>query len=111
MKKINLPVLTLSGLCLFCGVPRVLAQPGSGIRLGPSLLLTPEISASYNWNSNVNVRRRALDEGGERLDENDGDTFVSGQASLSLKHWNKSTQTNAKAWYNTQNYAEFTELD
>lgn len=101
----------ISGLLAVTFASQLQAQPGSSIRLGESLLLTPEISASYNWNSNVNLRRRALDEGGEVLDENDGDTFVSGQARLALRHWNKSTQTNASAWYNIQNYATFTELD
>jgi len=86
-------------------------QPGNGIKLGKTTLLTPEISASYSWNDNVNLRRRAVDEGGEVLEENESDTFISGQISLALRHWNRNMQINSKVWYNVENYEEFDELD
>ncbi len=86
-------------------------QPGNGIKLGKTTLLTPEISAAYTWDNNVNLRRRALDEGGNVLDEESEDSYVSGRLSLALRHWNRSMQINSKVWYNVENYKEFDELD
>jgi hypothetical protein len=94
-----------------CSVSQAQLKPGDGIRLGKTTLLVPEISASYTWNDNVNLRRRAVDAGGEVLEENDADTFISGQLGLSLRHWNKSMQVNSKVWYNIQDYAKFNDLD
>jgi hypothetical protein len=89
----------------------VMAQPGNGIRLGQSALLTPQLTASYKWDDNVNLRRRAVEEGGDDLEQNDSDTVISAQASLSLQYWNRSSQVNSKIWYNRQRYDTYTVLD
>lgn len=111
--KTNPPLHPVLVVCsLLCAIPLTAQlQPGNGIKLGKTTLLTPQISASYNYNDNVNLRRRATDEGGDRLDENDSDSFISGQASLFLRHWNRSSQLNSKVWYNVQDYEDFDNLD
>lgn len=101
----------LAALFLTSGPLTAQIQPGNGIKLGKTTLLVPQISASYSYNDNINLRRRAVDEGGERLDVNDSDSFISGQASLSLRHWNRSSQINSKVWYNVEDYEEFDNLE
>ncbi|MGA0316005.1 MAG: outer membrane beta-barrel protein [Alphaproteobacteria bacterium] len=86
------------------------AQPGSGIRIGESLLMTPELSASYNWNNNVSLRSRALENGNENEQGKQSDSYTAGQVSLSLRHWNRSSQTLARGWYNIENYKKFDDL-
>lgn len=91
--------------------PGLMAQPGSGIRLGEQSLIVPSLTASYNYNSNVNIRERALDEGGEDLDDEDSDSFLSTGARLSLQHWNASTRLTGTMWFNKQTYFDRDELD
>ncbi len=98
-------------LCLATPWFAAFAQPGSGIRLGSQTVLTPEINASANWNDNVNLRRRATDEGGERLDRNDSDSFISTGLSLSARHWSQSTQWNSRLWLNNRGYFDNSNLD
>ncbi|MCC5843116.1 MAG: outer membrane beta-barrel protein [Verrucomicrobia bacterium] len=87
------------------------AQPGSGIRIGEQTVITPEVSASVNYNDNVNLRRRALSEGGEVLNNNDSDRFLNTQVSLAFRHWTDQTQWNARAWYGERRYDEQSNLD
>ncbi len=103
--------ITSSLLILCTGVGTLFAQPGNGIRLGQQLVLTPELTGSYNYNDNVNLRRRALDEGGEVLDENESDSFLSSGASLLGRYWNDSTQWNGNAWLNNRTYDKNSNLD
>jgi len=89
----------------------VFAQPGSGIRLGEQTLLTPEVNLSYNYNDNVNLRRRAVSDGGEFLDVNDSDQFMNYQLSLSFRHWAAQTQWHSRAWFGSKLYNENSDLD
>lgn len=96
--------LGLTSLCLW-------AQPGSGVRIGEQTVLIPEVSASFNYNDNVNLRRRAVSEGGEFLDRNESDWFLNTQLSLSLRRWANQTQWNARIWYGERRYDKRDNLD
>ncbi len=87
------------------------AQPGFGVRLGETTTLQPEISGSISYDDNVNVRRRALGEGGENLSRSDDDIFTRWQASLSLLHWNDTTRVTGRGWFNTRLYQDNSNLD
>lgn len=102
----SLSICLLTAAFFPSGFLRAQLQPGSGIQLGKTTLLIPSLSASYSWDDNVNLRRRALDEGGDELDadEDSSATFVTGRFNLMLRHWNKSTQFTSNLWYNIDNY-------
>jgi len=110
MKTNRVSTLAVS-LFLLAAVPPLLAQPGSGIRVGQQTLLIPELSLSMNHNDNIRLRERALDQGGEDLEDSESDTFLNAQTTLFLRHWSDSSQINGKAWFNTQNYNDNRDLD
>lgn len=88
------------------------AQPGNGIRLGPMTSLTPELSSSWNYNDNSNLRRRALSETDQgNLNRNDSDQSFSNQLSLSFLHLGSDSRYTARGWYGMDSYDKFSELD
>ncbi len=89
----------------------VWAQPGSGIRAGDQTVLIPSFNLSFNHNDNVNLRRRAISEGGEDLGRNDSDSFLNTQFALAMTHWGDFAQYNARAWFGQRRYDENTRLD
>lgn len=100
------------GMSILLFTPQILlAQPGSGIRVGEQTLLVPEISGSFNRNDNVNLRRRAISEGGEVLDRTDSDSFISTEISLSFRNWGDATQLNGRGWLGARRYDKNTNLD
>ncbi len=105
--SIFIPVLILS---TWAG-SQIQAQPGSGIRVGEQTVFSPAVNASMNWNNNVNLRRRAVSDGGEVLDERDSDVFVSAQYSLSFRRWSDQLQSNGRIWYSDRWYDQNTNLD
>jgi hypothetical protein len=103
-----LSTLTLSGLISFS----LFAQPGSGVRVGEGTVLIPRLRLSYNYDDNVNLRRRATGEGeADVLDENTSDTFYEYLASLELKRFVGNRQLRANAWYGQDFYQSFSDLD
>lgn len=89
----------------------VSAQPGSGVRVGEQTVLIPSASVSISHNDNVNLRRRAVSEGGERLSDSDSDVFLNTELALSLTHFGDSTQLSGRTWFGQRRYDENDQLD
>lgn len=103
---------TLMGILTSGLTTSAIAQPGSGIRLGNQTILVPKLTGAANYDDNVNLRRRALsDEGGEILEENESDTFLSYSAMLSLTRLVGNRRLTASAWYGESTYDEYSQLN
>lgn len=100
-------------LLLFFGLSSgtLLAQPGMGIRLGEGTVLTPQVNVSYNYDDNVDLRRRAVGEDAEALDQNTSDSYYEYLASLRLNRIAGNRQLRASTWYGQEFYQSFSELD
>jgi hypothetical protein len=107
----RLPTIKATMTVTLLACQSLYAQPGSGIRIGEQTVLTPEANFSINYNDNVNLRRRAVSEGGEILDNRDSDTFFNTQLSLSLRRWASQTQWNGRMWYGDRRYNDNSNLD
>lgn len=90
---------------------RASAQPGSGIKLGETTVLIPQVRVSYNYDDNVNLRKRAKSEESPTLDDNTSDSYSSYLASLNLTRFAGNRQLRGNAWYGQDFYDSFTELD
>lgn len=105
-KHIRIPAWILGTLCSY-----LMAQPGGGINVGQQTLFVPSVTASYLYDDNISIRERALDKGGDRLDDGDSDSSISTGVNLSMQHWNASTRVSAAAWYHTLRFSDRDELD
>ena len=91
--------------------PQVKAQPGSGIRIAEGTTLKPSLNLKWNYDDNVNIRRRALESTTEPLNTNEDDTSLSYTAELALNRIAGNRTARARLWYGEQYYGEFEELD
>jgi len=88
----------------------VFAQPGAGIRLDEFTLLVPRLNVSANYDDNVNLRGRALDEEGN-IPPNESDTYIEYLVSLELYRVLEGRSLSASAYLGEDMYQDYSELD
>lgn len=89
----------------------VMAQPGSGVRLGPQTVLSPSVSGNVSYNDNLNLQRRALSRPQEEFDRSASDVYLEGIFALRLTHQSDLTTYRIRTWYSERRYQDFSELD
>ncbi|MEX2608154.1 MAG: hypothetical protein WD708_12495 [Kiritimatiellia bacterium] len=108
--KTSWKILSLSASLLsFCATS--IAQPGSGIRLGPMTVLTPEFTTSVNYNDNNNIRARSLRGSSAPLSRNESDMYFGNEAALYLTHLSNNSRYTAHTWYGRETYQDESQLD
>ncbi len=86
-------------------------QPGSGVKIGPSTVLSPSASGNISYNDNLNLQRRALSRPQEEFSRSESDLYLESVFSLNLRHRSEQTQYTVRSWYSERKYQDFNELD
>jgi hypothetical protein len=89
----------------------LIAQPGSGIRLGEGTVLVPQVNVSYSYDDNVNLRRRAVDDTSDPINVNTSDTSTNVRASLNLTRFAGNRNFRSNVWFGESYYDSFDELN